>query len=129
MVSEKTEYVHFGGFRLSKSERSLTRNGKHLTLQPKTFDMLAYLVGHPQQLLTKDELLDAIWPGAVVTENALTRCVLEVRKVLGDDHSNPTFIETLPKQGYRFIGELSPNPFHRNESQIVDNGRPIPRCI
>ncbi len=65
--------------------------------------MLRYLVDNPGRLVTKDELLAAVWPGVIVTENSLTRCIMEVRRVLDDDAASPRCIETVPRRGYRWI--------------------------
>ncbi len=72
-------------------------------LPPQQMDLLAYLAARPGQLVPKEELLNAVWKGAVVEEIALPRCVSEIRKVLGDDAKAPRYIETVPKRGYRLL--------------------------
>src|ERR1700686_3656296 len=68
--------------------------------------MLRYLVDHPGRLVTQEELLEAIWPETYVQPEILRKYILELRKILGDDHKSPRFIETLPKRGYRFVAAM-----------------------
>lgn len=103
MGASQTGQFQFGDFILDVTERTLFRRGKPTYLPPRTFDTLLFLVSRSGQLVTKEELMTAIWPDVVVTDNALTRCVKEVRQALGDDARNPGFIETVPRVGYRFI--------------------------
>lgn len=97
----------FAGFVLDVGERTLHADGRHVYLPPKTFETLRYLVEHPGHLVTKADLLDAVWPGVAVTENALTRCIKEVRAALADDVHAPRCIETVPRVGYRFIAPVT----------------------
>jgi DNA-binding winged helix-turn-helix (wHTH) protein len=79
---EDNSSLLFGPFRLDTTNEQLWRAGQVLTLRPKTFAVLRYLARHPEQLVTKDELLQAAWPQTVVNEAALTVCVKELRHVL-----------------------------------------------
>src|SRR5262249_44648576 len=72
----------------------------------KTFQVLVYLVEHRQRVVPKDELIEQIWAGAAVTDNTLEQCLAEIRKALGDDSRRPRFIKTVPRAGYRVIGEV-----------------------
>ena len=91
----------FGSFVLVPSERTLLSDGKPLAMTGKAFDLLVTLVRHPGHLLTKDELLQAVWPGVVVEEVNLSVNVSALRKVLGAAPAGE-WIETVPRQGYRF---------------------------
>jgi DNA-binding winged helix-turn-helix (wHTH) protein len=71
-------------------------------LAPKAFDVLAYLVEHAGQLVTPDEILEALWSETYVNPEVLRKYILEIRKTLGDRPDKPEFIETVPKRGYRF---------------------------
>jgi len=93
----------FGDFRLELVERRLARGGHPVALEPKAYDLLGVLVGRAGHLITKRELLDAVWPGAFVEEGILTVHISHLRKALGDSAANPTFIETVARTGYRFI--------------------------
>src|SRR5690349_4529316 len=83
----------------------LCRNGTEIPLRPKSFALLQYLVTRAGRLVTKDELLSKIWPGVIVTEDSLTRCVSEVRAALGD--SDQTMIKTVSRRGYAYVGPVT----------------------
>ncbi len=100
----------FGPFRLDLAAERLTRGDEALRLRAKSFALLRYLVERPGRLLTKQELLDALWPDIAVGDAVLTVSVSEIRDALGDDPQAPRFIETVHRRGYRFIGGLRPSP-------------------
>lgn len=100
----------FPPFRLDSTEERLWRDSQAISLRRKTFAMLRYLVEHAGQLVTKDELLAAVWPGTVVTEGLLSGCINELRKALDDDPKSPHFIETVHGRGYRWIAPLTTAP-------------------
>jgi Tol biopolymer transport system component/DNA-binding winged helix-turn-helix (wHTH) protein len=91
--------VHPDEFRVLKA-------GKVVALEPKAFEVLRYLVEHPNQLVGKDELLDAVWKDTFVTQNAMTRVIAQIRKALNDDAKESRYIETVPTRGYRFIAKV-----------------------
>src|ERR1700761_8569309 len=97
----------FGTFRLDLRNECVWRGDEQLTLTPRPFAVLRYLVENPQRLVTHDELLEALWPETYVQPQVLRTYVLELRKMLGDDAGNARFIETVPKRGYRFIAALA----------------------
>lgn len=96
----------FGEFKLDVENECLWRAGERLRLTPRPFAVLRYLVEHPQQLVTHDELLEALWPDTYVQQQVLRTYVLELRKLLGDDLEEPRYIETVPKRGYRFVAAV-----------------------
>src|ERR1700730_12998688 len=96
----------FKTFRLDTANHLLWRNGDRVPVAPKAFDVLAYLVEHAGQLVTQDEILEALWAESYVNPEVLRKYILEVRKALGDRPDNTEFIETLPKRGYRFIAPV-----------------------
>src|SRR3989440_8157235 len=81
--------------------------GQVISLEPKTLRLLLFLIENRDRLIEKDEILDAIWSGTHVTENALTREIGKLRKILGDDPKAPKYIQTVHTRGYRFIAELA----------------------
>ena len=83
--------------------------GVPVALEPKTFDVLSLLIEHRDRLVTKDELLDAVWRDTFVTPNVLTRAVAQLRRALGDDAHDARYIETAAKRGYRFIAPITPS--------------------
>jgi DNA-binding winged helix-turn-helix (wHTH) protein len=85
----------------------LWRRSQPITLRPKTFAVLCYLVQRAGRLVTKKELLDAIWSDASVSDVVTVVCVQELREALGDQSAAPQFIETVPRRGYRFIASVT----------------------
>jgi DNA-binding winged helix-turn-helix (wHTH) protein len=81
-------------------------------LAPKTYDVLVALVRRAGRLVTKHELLAGVWPGVFVDEGILTVHVAALRKALGDTRRSPTYIETISRSGYRFIGRVGPAREH-----------------
>jgi adenylate cyclase len=92
----------FGPFRLETTEHRLSRNGTDIPLQPKAFEILCVLVERAGRLLTKDELLRLVWPDSTVEENNLNKNISLLRKALGDYGKGQSYIETVPRLGYRF---------------------------
>ena len=91
----------FGACELDESRRSLTTHGRELKLQPLVFDLLCYLVRQRERVVTKDELLEALWPRAIVVDNALQRVVSLARIALTEAGLTDA-IRTYPRHGYRF---------------------------
>ncbi|UZK65650.1 winged helix-turn-helix domain-containing protein [Sphingomonas sp. M1-B02] len=101
--------VHsFGDFRLDEREKQLWRGDERVAVNPRYFDALVLLVRNAGGLVDKDRFFDEVWRGMTVGDEALTQCIKSLRKALGDLHSDPLYIETVPKRGYRFIAEVSP---------------------
>src|SRR5262245_31455278 len=95
----------FGPFRLDLPRRQLSKAGSPISLTPKAFDVLVALIRHRDRVFTKEELFAAVWPNAYVTEDSLTQNVWTLRRALGEDKAQPTYIATIPRTGYRFIAE------------------------
>jgi DNA-binding winged helix-turn-helix (wHTH) protein/tetratricopeptide (TPR) repeat protein len=98
---------HFDEFEVDDREFRLSANGATMQVEPKVLRLLLYLIQNRNRLVRKQELLDRVWPDAMVTENALTRVVGLLRKALNDDSHVPRFIETVPTAGYRFIAKVT----------------------
>jgi DNA-binding winged helix-turn-helix (wHTH) protein/Tfp pilus assembly protein PilF len=96
----------FGPFTVDRAGYRVLRGGHAVDLTPKLLDLLLHLVDHAGTLVTKEELLDALWPGANVTDNALAQAVSELRQALGDDAGTPEYIKTIARRGYRFIARV-----------------------
>ncbi|MCB1692013.1 MAG: winged helix-turn-helix domain-containing protein [Pseudomonadales bacterium] len=95
----------FREFELDMARESISRNGEELRLRPKSFSVLSYLVQHPGRLVTKEELLSAIWGHLHVTEGSLTQCLIDIRRVLAD--SAHEIVRTVPRRGYIFEPEVA----------------------
>jgi DNA-binding response OmpR family regulator len=99
--------LHCGELTLDRTSHRAFLSGKEITLTPKATTLLEYLMTHPDELISRDRLLDVVWgwDDAVGTRAVDTR-IAELRRLLGDDSSQPLYIETVPGQGYRFLGEV-----------------------
>jgi DNA-binding winged helix-turn-helix (wHTH) protein len=84
----------------------ISRGDEAVQLRPRVMDLLLCLVDAPEIVVSKQQLIDRVWNTEFVTDNALTHAVTELRKKLGDDAENPTYIETIPRRGYRLVAEL-----------------------
>ena len=98
---------HFGPFLADRVRYRVVRGDEAIDLTPKLLDLLFHLVDRAGALVTKEELLDALWPDANVTDNALTQAVSELRQALGDDAGDPQYIKTVARRGYRFIAPVT----------------------
>src|SRR5215471_16838216 len=104
-MSSGDDFV-FGGFRLDANRKQVWRGTGLIPLRPKLFATLHYLVEHSGRLITREELLRAVWSRTHVDETLLRGTMRDLRASLGDDAGSPVFIETVPHQGYRFLGEV-----------------------
>src|SRR5262245_9183271 len=95
----------FGTLSVDCGQFRVERDGRPIELEPKAFDLLLLLIERRGEVVTKQEILDRVWSGTAVTDNALTRVVAQLRKALGDDARVATFIETVPTRGYRWLPE------------------------
>ncbi len=84
----------------------LRRGGSRVKIEPKVFDLLLHLVRHRDRVLSKDELLDAVWPGEAVSESVLPHCVAAARRAIGDDRVRQRTIQTIHGRGYRFVARV-----------------------
>jgi TolB-like protein/tetratricopeptide (TPR) repeat protein len=114
MVSGQYE---FGVYRLDLHSQMLFREGDHVALPPKVTDLLVVLVEAAGRVLTREQLLQRLWPDTVVEEGSLTSHISLLRKALGEGPNGQDFIETLPKRGYRFVASVK-----RAASQAPDSG-------
>ena len=96
----------FGRFVLDLRRGVLLLAGRDIVLRPKTFGVLSYLVQHPDRLVSKEELLAAVWPNLIVTDDTLVQSIGELRRALGD--AGATLIVTVPRRGYRFVPSTAP---------------------
>jgi eukaryotic-like serine/threonine-protein kinase len=106
MLNRAKRFYEFGSFRLDPAEHLLLRRGVPLSLPPKAFATLVVLVEASGHMFSKEELLRAVWPDTFVEETNLTQCISTLRKALGENENGDSFIETVPKLGYRFIAKV-----------------------
>ena len=102
MEGVKAKRFRFGEFELDAADRSLKRGGTVLSLNPKAFDLLLELLKNGGRIVSKDELLERVWPDQIVEENNLSVHVSVLRKLLGGGGTSK-FIATIPGKGYSFV--------------------------
>ena len=107
VISEPSAVYEFGPFRLEVGEHRLMREGHPIPLTGKAFDTLCVLVERHGKLVSKQDLMSAVWPETTVEENNLDRNISALRKALGGQTNGQSFIETVPRVGYRFVARLS----------------------
>jgi len=100
-------FSRFGPFVIDRTGYRVLRGDAVVDLTPKLLDLLLHLVDRPGELVTKEALLDALWAGANVTDNALAQAVSELRQALGDDAATSRYIKTVARRGYRFVAPVS----------------------
>ncbi len=96
-----------GDWRVEPDANRLCRNDVQTEIEPQVMDLLMLFVGRPGEVLPKAEIAEAVWGEVSVNDDALTRTLWKLRQALGDDAKSPTFIETVPKRGYRLIADVS----------------------
>lgn len=117
MLPETKALYEFGKFRCDPREHLLLCGDKPVSLSPKSFEILVALIQSPGRLLTKEELMQQVWPDSFVEEANLTVNISALRRVLGETPEGQQYIETVPKRGYRFVAPVTENR---------DGGKPVP---
>jgi DNA-binding winged helix-turn-helix (wHTH) protein/tetratricopeptide (TPR) repeat protein len=110
----------FHAFRLDTVNHCLWRGRERVSLTPKAFDVLRYLVEHADRLVTQDEILEALWPDTYVNPEVVKKYILGIRKVLGDQPDKPVFVATFPRRGYQFIAPVQDESIAAH-SEITSN--------
>lgn len=106
MGANSGQLYEFGPFRLEPEQHLLLREGKPAVLTPKAFDLLVLLVRNQGRLVTKDQIMQALWPGSFVEEANITVLISSLRKVLNESEAGEPYIKTVPKKGYRFTATV-----------------------
>jgi DNA-binding winged helix-turn-helix (wHTH) protein len=107
---EPARQLAFLSFRLDLTNEQLWQGSEERPLRPKAFAVLRYLVEHAGRLVSRDELVQAVWGKTKVSEAVLRGCLREIRHALADTVETPRFIETVPRRGWRWIAPLNPTP-------------------
>jgi TolB-like protein len=110
----------FGEHVLDPDRRELTRGSEAIPVGPQVFDLLVHLVRNRERVVTKDDLIDVVWGGRIVSESTLTSHINAVRKVIGDSGEEQRLVRTIARKGYRFVGEV-------RESDAAERGDPAKR--
>jgi DNA-binding winged helix-turn-helix (wHTH) protein len=111
-VANSARIVRFGVFEVDLRAGELRKNGLKMKLQEQPFQVLALLLRHPGEVVTREELQKAVWPADTFVDfdHGLNKAINKIREALGDSADNPRFVETLPRRGYRFIATLEGEP-------------------
>ena len=118
--SGEHSYVQFGPFLIEGESGCLMRGPDPVKLRPMSLQFLRYLAERPGQFVSKEELLERVWAGRVISDSGLRLCVREIRAALGDDAKNPRYLETIVGKGYLFLeGEGGKIPLQENSAPIV----------
>ena len=114
--------VRFGAYELRPRSRELYKLGTKLKLRPQPFQVLHILVNHPADVVTRELLRQQLWPADTFVdfEHSLNTAIKELRAVLDDSATEPRYIETIPKLGYRFIFPIEPRPPVAQDNQAVE---------
>lgn len=96
----------FDSFVLDTAARELSDNGSPVPIEPRVFELLLYLVENRDRMVSKDELIEAVWQGRFISEAAMSSAVRSVRKAIGDDGKGQRFIKTMHRQGFRFVAPV-----------------------
>src|SRR5262245_37337655 len=107
MATDEAPIYEFGECRLDIRERQLRRRGQPVPLTVKGFETLRILVYPPGRLITKDDLIQQLWPDTVVGDNNLTQHISVLRRALGEERGGQRYIETVPRVGYRFVASVT----------------------
>ena len=96
----------FGPFRFDLADKTVSRDGEEIRLPPRALMILDYLIERPGRLVTRQELADALWKDAFVSESALTEAIGVLRQALGDSAAEGEYIQTVHRRGYRFVAPI-----------------------
>src|ERR1043165_483760 len=125
MSQERKAFYEFGRFRCDPPEHLLLCEGKPVALAPKAFEILVVLIQSKGRLLTKDQLMQQVWPDSFVEESNLTVNISALRRALGESTGGEQYIETVPKVGYRFVAPVTEIENEPSVPEPVANPVPI----
>jgi DNA-binding winged helix-turn-helix (wHTH) protein len=115
----------FGDYELDPERRELTRGSEAVAIGPQVFDLLLYLVQNREHVVSKDQLLDAVWAGRIVSESTLTSHINAVRKAIGDSGDEQRLIRTIARKGFRFVGDVreaeAPDDFEAPKTETKES--------
>jgi TolB-like protein/DNA-binding winged helix-turn-helix (wHTH) protein len=104
----ESRVLRIGDWRVDPELDELSREGRTIRAEPRTMQLLLYLAAHAGRVINVQQLLDAVWSNVVVTHGSVYQAVAELRRILGDDREHPSYIENLPRRGYRLIAPVAP---------------------
>jgi len=111
----------FDNYILDAGRRELRRGDTVVSVQPQVFDLLEYLIRNRGRVVSRDDLIDAIWGGRIVSESTLATHINAARSAIGDDGESQHLIRTLPRKGIRFVGDVQEGAIKTEQSLIASN--------
>lgn len=118
--------IEFDDVVIDVQNHRVNKSGQPVELEPKSFRVLVHLAQNRARVVPKEELLNTVWSGSFVSENALTRVIAQLRKALGDDARQARYIETVPTVGYRFVADVKQGVESAPAAAPVNDGNPAP---
>src|SRR5262245_48724481 len=118
----------FNDFVLDPDRRELTRAAEPVSVGPLVFDLLLYLVRNRERVVSKDDLLDAVWQGRIVSESTLTSHINAARRAIGDTGGEQRLIRTVARKGFRFVGEVEEQPEGAATANVAADAAPDPHA-
>jgi TolB-like protein len=110
---------HFSNHVLDVDLRELTRGGESVAVEPQVFDLLVHLIENRDHVVTKDDLIETVWDGRIVSESTLTSRINAARKAVGDSGKDQIMIRTLARKGFRFVGDVQPKAANAGEAHAA----------
>jgi pimeloyl-ACP methyl ester carboxylesterase/DNA-binding winged helix-turn-helix (wHTH) protein len=105
--SGPTVHFRFGEYRLDTDRRELVCGGEHVAIEPQVFDLLVYLIRNRARVVSKDDLLEGVWGGRIVSDSTLTSRINAARRAVGDSGAEQSLIRTVARRGFRFVGSVA----------------------
>jgi len=118
--------IRFEGYELDPAARTLKRSGQVVAIKPKTFDLLLYLAEHPHEVISKEQLLAAVWPNSFVEERNLSQHVFLLRKALAATGQGEGIVKTVPGNGYQFAAAVEARP---RDGLVIHAAESITRVV
>ena len=125
MRDAKTRLLRFDNVEIDVQNLRVTVGSEIRPLEPKSFRLLLFLAENPGRVLAKEEIMEVVWPDAVVSDNSLARAIAQVRKTLDDNPKAPRYVETVPTIGYRFLVECKEEPA-TSSAEPAPTSAPVP---
>jgi DNA-binding winged helix-turn-helix (wHTH) protein len=122
VLSERRMRYLFEDYALDTARRELRRGTDLVPLEPKAFDLLVYLIQKRDRVVSKDDLLSAVWAGLTVSESALTTRINAARSAIGDSGAQQRLIKTVLRRGFRFVGTVS--EYATSKSEVAAAAQP-----
>ena len=119
----------FGEYELDAQLFELRRAGTPLPIEPKVFNVLAYVIRHRDRVVSKDELLEQLWPGQYISDDTFDHCIMEARKAVGDSGRAQQVIKTVRGRGYRFVAALEESSEARLDMEEEEVASPAPPSL